>query len=181
MAFIPTSSFNAALYSNAALLSSSISQNAIIIPTPIGSEGSDSNSSTSRKSDSASSSPAARKVVNPFDPEATVPLPFQLDDQFGPYSTSVWKRNERERCRVRCVNEGYDRLRNHLPLANNDKRISKVDTLRLAIRYIRHLDAMLQRDDHVYHCRCFVGFQEESEGNIRLDMTTRGHPRNLHQ
>lgn len=80
--------------------------------------GSDSNSSTSRKSDSASSSPAARKIVNPFDPEATVPLPFQLDDQFGPYSTSVWKRNERERCRVRCVNEGYDKLRNHLPLAN---------------------------------------------------------------
>ncbi|VDN37678.1 unnamed protein product [Gongylonema pulchrum] len=66
----------------------------------------------------------------------------------GNFGTTVWKRNERERLRVRCVNDGYERLRNHLPLTESDRRISKVDTLRLAIRYIRHLDALLQSYDH---------------------------------
>lgn len=33
---------------------------------------------------------------------------------YGP--TAVWKRNERERHRVRCVNDGYEKLRNHLPV-----------------------------------------------------------------
>ncbi|CAI5441774.1 unnamed protein product [Caenorhabditis angaria] len=113
-----------------------------------------------------------KKFVDPFDPEATVPLPFQLDDQFGPYSSSVWKRNERERSRVRCVNEGYDNLRIHLPLHDGEKRISKVDTLRLAIRYITHLEQLLKNSLHQYNCTCFAGFQEESEGNIQLNFQT---------
>uniref|UniRef100_A0A1I7UFI9 BHLH domain-containing protein n=1 Tax=Caenorhabditis tropicalis TaxID=1561998 RepID=A0A1I7UFI9_9PELO len=62
------------------------------------------------------SSSTPKKYVNPFAPEATVPLPIELEDQFGPYSSSVWKRNERERCRVRNVNDGYERLRKHLPV-----------------------------------------------------------------
>ncbi|CAI2324728.1 unnamed protein product [Caenorhabditis sp. 36 PRJEB53466] len=113
---------------------------------------------------------ASKKYVNPFDPEATVPLPLELEDQFGPYSSSVWKRNERERCRVRNVNDGYERLRKHLPVHVDEKRISKVDTLRLAIRYIRHLDNLLKNHLHQYSCKCFAGFQEESEGNIAIDI-----------
>ncbi|KAK5967603.1 BHLH domain-containing protein [Trichostrongylus colubriformis] len=57
-----------------------------------------------------------KKVIDPFDPEASVPLPYQLEEQ--PYSTSVWKRNERERYRVRCVNNGYETLRRHLPVSD---------------------------------------------------------------
>ncbi|XP_058939587.1 achaete-scute homolog 5 [Kogia breviceps] len=53
------------------------------------------------------------------------------------------KRNERERQRVRCVNEGYARLRGHLPGAPAEKRLSKVETLRTAIRYIKHLQELL--------------------------------------
>ncbi|MXQ88092.1 hypothetical protein E5288_WYG017087 [Bos mutus] len=53
------------------------------------------------------------------------------------------KRNERERQRVRCVNEGYARLRGHLPGALAEKRLSKVETLRAAIRYIKHLQELL--------------------------------------
>ncbi|VDO61978.1 unnamed protein product [Heligmosomoides polygyrus] len=94
-----------------------------------------------------------KKIIDPFDPEASVPLPYQLDEQ--PYSKSVWKRNERERYRVRCVNNGYETLRRHLPVSDvgtdfSDKRISKVDTLRLAIRYIKHLEAVLKNEDHIY-------------------------------
>lgn len=55
----------------------------------------------------------------------------------------VHKRNERERERVRCVNEGYARLRQHLPLENKDKRVSKVETLRYAIQYINYLQKIL--------------------------------------
>lgn len=56
----------------------------------------------------------------------------------------IRKRNERERHRVRCVNEGYARLREHLPLEFEDKRLSKVETLRAAIDYIKHLQSLLE-------------------------------------
>lgn len=55
----------------------------------------------------------------------------------------IRKRNERERHRVRCVNEGYARLREHLPPEFEDKRLSKVETLRAAIDYIKHLQSLL--------------------------------------
>ncbi|KFP84596.1 Achaete-scute 4, partial [Acanthisitta chloris] len=55
----------------------------------------------------------------------------------------IQKRNERERQRVRCVNEGYTRLREHLPKEFADKRLSKVETLRAAISYIKYLQSLL--------------------------------------
>ncbi|XP_061570173.1 achaete-scute homolog 4-like [Cololabis saira] len=58
----------------------------------------------------------------------------------------IQKRNERERHRVRCVNEGYARLREHLPQEFEDKRLSKVETLRAAIDYIKHLQSLLDLD-----------------------------------
>ncbi|CAP26948.2 Protein CBR-HLH-6 [Caenorhabditis briggsae] len=57
-------------------------------------------SQTSTTSSAASSS-SQKKYVNPFAPEATVPLPIELEDQFGPY---------------RNVNDGYEKLRRHLPV-----------------------------------------------------------------
>ncbi|KAK7130306.1 hypothetical protein R3I93_019818 [Phoxinus phoxinus] len=56
----------------------------------------------------------------------------------------IHRRNERERQRVRCVNEGYARLREHLPQEFEDKRLSKVETLRAAISYIKHLQDLLE-------------------------------------
>ncbi|XP_028654641.1 achaete-scute homolog 5-like [Erpetoichthys calabaricus] len=57
----------------------------------------------------------------------------------------IQKRNERERQRVKCVNEGYARLRDHLPGPVSDKRLSKVETLRAAIRYIKYLQELISR------------------------------------
>ncbi|KAM4881116.1 achaete-scute homolog 4 [Thomomys bottae] len=54
-------------------------------------------------------------------------------------------RNERERRRVRCVNEGYARLRDRLPRELAARRLSKVETLRAAIGYIRDLQELLER------------------------------------
>jgi len=56
----------------------------------------------------------------------------------------IRKRNERERMRVRNVNEGYAQLRDHLPLEPTEKRLSKVETLRGAIKYIKLLQSVLQ-------------------------------------
>ncbi|XP_028661569.1 achaete-scute homolog 4-like [Erpetoichthys calabaricus] len=73
-----------------------------------------------------------------------IPFPGHLgvyDYSFEP--AFIRKRNERERQRVRCVNEGYARLREHLPQEFEDKRLSKVETLRAAINYIKHLQNLL--------------------------------------
>ncbi|KFQ78632.1 Achaete-scute 3, partial [Phoenicopterus ruber ruber] len=60
---------------------------------------------------------------------------------YGP--AFIRKRNERERQRVKCVNEGYAKLRHHLPKEYLEKRLSKVETLRAAIKYISYLQSVL--------------------------------------
>ncbi|XP_059186208.1 achaete-scute homolog 5-like [Centropristis striata] len=58
----------------------------------------------------------------------------------------VQRRNERERQRVRCVNQGYAALRDRLPghaAATHRHRLSKVETLRAAIRYIKYLQGLV--------------------------------------
>ncbi|XP_039604261.1 achaete-scute homolog 3-like [Polypterus senegalus] len=68
---------------------------------------------------------------------------------FGHYDSQhepafIRKRNERERQRVKFVNEGYEKLRQHLPQEYAQKRLSKVETLRAAIKHIKHLQACLR-------------------------------------
>ena len=53
------------------------------------------------------------------------------------------RRNERERNRVRQVNAGFDRLRDHVPQGRRNRKLSKVDTLRAAVEYIGHLQEIL--------------------------------------
>ena len=69
--------------------------------------------------------------------------PLAACDAYSFEPAFIQKRNERERHRVRCVNEGYARLRDHLPHGLEDKRLSKVETLRAAIDYIKHLQSLL--------------------------------------
>lgn len=45
------------------------------------------------------------------------------------------------------MNQGYTKLRNHLPGQNQDKRLSKVETLRAAIRYIKYLQDLVDMED----------------------------------
>ena len=51
--------------------------------------------------------------------------------------------NMRERRRMRTINEAFEGLKCRVPSAKYDKKISKVDTLRLAIRYISHLSELV--------------------------------------
>ena len=59
---------------------------------------------------------------------------------------AVARRNARERRRVKMVNDGFLRLRRHVPTDPKNKKLSKVKTLRLAIEYIHHLQTLLQSD-----------------------------------
>lgn len=78
-----------------------------------------------------------------------------------PYSNqqtaSVVRRNARERNRVKQVNNGFANLRQHIPskvitqLTNGgrgaNKKLSKVDTLKLAVEYIRSLQSLLDESE----------------------------------
>lgn len=86
--------------------------------------------------------------LDPFSPYATIPLPFPYGiHPFAFEPAFIRRRNERERQRVRCVNDGYARLRDHLPMKEADKRLSKVETLRSAIDYIKHLEDILKSEN----------------------------------
>ncbi|KAK4302384.1 hypothetical protein Pmani_025523 [Petrolisthes manimaculis] len=62
--------------------------------------------------------------------------------------------NMRERRRMASINDAFEGLRAHIPTMPYEKRLSKVDTLRLAIGYITFLSDMvdtnpaLQQGDH---------------------------------
>ena len=53
--------------------------------------------------------------------------------------------NVRERRRMRTINEAFEMLRTHVPSTCEDRKLSKVDTLKMAIRYIGELSALLHR------------------------------------
>lgn len=71
-------------------------------------------------------------------------------------AVAVARRNARERNRVKQVNNGFSMLRDHIPpeIADtydqagrgNAKKLSKVETLRMAVEYIRSLETLLNLD-----------------------------------
>ncbi|XP_026737989.1 uncharacterized protein LOC113501148 [Trichoplusia ni] len=77
------------------------------------------------------------------------------DEARSPTPLAVARRNARERNRVRQVNDGFAALRRHIPdevaaafeNANSNrgpnKKMSKVETLRMAVEYIRNLESLL--------------------------------------
>jgi len=63
-----------------------------------------------------------------------------------PPPAAVARRNERERNRVKMVNMGFETLREHVPSGKKNKKMSKVDTLKAAVDYIKCLQDVLQPD-----------------------------------
>ncbi|XP_077160108.1 pancreas transcription factor 1 subunit alpha [Paroedura picta] len=54
--------------------------------------------------------------------------------------------NVRERRRMQSINDAFEGLRSHIPTLPYEKRLSKVDTLRLAIGYINFLSELVRAD-----------------------------------
>lgn len=83
-------------------------------------------------------------------------VPVNCPPAYNPDQTqSVLRRNARERNRVKQVNNSFARLRQHIPQAiisdltkgggrGPHKKISKVDTLRIAVEYIKRLQNLLE-------------------------------------
>ncbi|XP_058162348.1 achaete-scute homolog 2 [Dasypus novemcinctus] len=67
----------------------------------------------------------------------------------GGGAAAVARRNERERNRVKLVNSGFQALRQHVPLGGASRKLSKVETLRSAVEYIRALQRLLAEHDAV--------------------------------
>ncbi|XP_054717531.1 achaete-scute homolog 1a-like [Uloborus diversus] len=87
-----------------------------------------------RSSDSSSSTPKRRS---------------SLGAQRGGAAPAVARRNERERNRVRQVNMGFQTLRQHVPNGAKSKKMSKVETLRSAVQYIKQLQQLLNEDGSI--------------------------------
>jgi achaete-scute complex protein len=60
-----------------------------------------------------------------------------------PQPAAMARRNERERNRVKQVNMGFETLRQHVPQGRKNKKLSKVDTLKEACKYIQYLHQLL--------------------------------------
>ena len=56
--------------------------------------------------------------------------------------------NSRERTRMRVLSKAFGRLKLTLPWVPPDTKLSKLDTLRLAMSYINHLQKTLEEDDN---------------------------------
>lgn len=72
-----------------------------------------------------------------------------------PPPVAVAKRNARERNRVKQVNNGFATLRQHIPshiaagYGDRGKKLSKVETLRMAVEYIRGLQRLIAEADGI--------------------------------
>lgn len=72
-----------------------------------------------------------------------------------PPPMAVARRNARERNRVKQVNDGFTKLRSYIPnhvaagYGDRGKKLSKVETLRMAVEYIRGLKKLLAEADGV--------------------------------
>ncbi|XP_016325170.1 achaete-scute homolog 1b-like [Sinocyclocheilus anshuiensis] len=74
-------------------------------------------------------------------------LSYTIPQQQQP--VAVARRNERERNRVKQVNMGFQTLRQHVPNGAANKKMSKVETLRSAVEYIRALQQLLDEHDAI--------------------------------
>ncbi|XP_060811749.1 uncharacterized protein LOC132904923 [Bombus pascuorum] len=94
---------------------------------------------------------ASATVLPPYDPSR-----LKKHGKNGqPPPVAVARRNARERNRVKQVNNGFATLRQHIPshiaagYGDRGKKLSKVETLRMAVEYIRGLQRLLAEADGV--------------------------------
>lgn len=70
--------------------------------------------------------------------------------------------NLRERKRMQSINDAFEMLRAHIPTLPYEKRLSKLDTLKLAIGYINFLNE-LGRKDQNSNSECFSSHNRSNQ------------------
>ena len=73
--------------------------------------------------------------------------------------------NARERTRMRVLSKSFERLKLMLPWVPADTKLSKLDTLRLAMTYINHLHSVLVESDTE---NVAVGVTEDRERMVKI-------------
>ena len=105
------------------------------------------------------SSPCSQDIISDYYPLREikkVPAPISVNHAYLPDEhrpSKVVKRmftNTRERWRQKNVNHAFGELRKLLPTYPYDKKLSKNEILRLAMRYIQFLDKLLHDMDSEY-------------------------------
>lgn len=85
-------------------------------------------------------------------------------------STSIDKRNARERTRVHTVNQTFHLLKQQLPaLRANTKRVSKLKILRAAVKYIYLLDSSLKDTKILKNINDIEGRHKQKENVKKLE------------
>ncbi|XP_029155614.1 achaete-scute complex protein T8-like [Nylanderia fulva] len=114
------------------------------------------------KNNGGSNATSSASVLPPYDPSR-----LKKHGKNGqPPPVAVARRNARERNRVKQVNNGFATLRQHIPshiaagYGDRGKKLSKVETLRMAVEYIRGLQRLLAEADGVeYDSKIATGAQ----------------------
>nr|XP_026491454.1 achaete-scute complex protein T3-like [Vanessa tameamea] len=103
--------------------------------------------------------PIAPNPEESSDMDCTLTKKYTYKNNYsGAQAASIARRNARERNRVKQVNDGFNALRKRLPAAivnalsggarrGSGKKLSKVDTLRMVVEYIRYLENMIEDSD----------------------------------
>ncbi|GBO31581.1 Transcription factor 15, partial [Araneus ventricosus] len=97
------------------------------------------------------------RAPNYFNPgRSNVIKESNVERQMDPYSESepIIQRtvaNARERNRTSSVNVAFSLLRTHIPTEPKDRKLSKIETLRLAVSYIKHLANLVTANAEGYY------------------------------
>ncbi|XP_046338492.1 pancreas transcription factor 1 subunit alpha-like [Haliotis rufescens] len=129
--------------------------------------------------------------VSPYDSQSDFSSPNSDQENIGKHRKKKRKciqqqvqqrqaANLRERRRMQSINDAFEGLREHIPTLPYEKRLSKVDTLRLAIGYISFLSELVQTDSQtkenisnhigeqpkkvIIHCHRGIHEEEEQYG-----------------
>jgi len=107
------------------------------------------------------------------DSSMSSPSSSNADGGNGTHRVQRFAANVRERRRMLSINSAFEHLRQHVPTFPYEKRLSKIDTLRLAIAYISLLQELLATDldPIIYIEMCLTG---ELNGNKSDDWNTSG-------
>ncbi|XP_043490302.1 signal transducer and activator of transcription B-like isoform X1 [Polistes fuscatus] len=134
----------------------------LIFPKTNNNNSNNNNNNSNNNNNNSGSGMTAVNVLPPYDPSR-----LKKHGKNGqPPPVAVARRNARERNRVKQVNNGFATLRQHIPnhiaagYGDRGKKLSKVETLRMAVEYIRGLQRLLAEADGVeYDSNAALGSQ----------------------